>query len=79
MKAKPDATVRVTAGGHPVILTRPYGKGQVCFITAASLGDAPPGETAFWDWPQWPKLVDVVLQDLLDPQDSRGSSRQIDK
>jgi uncharacterized membrane protein len=65
MKAKPDATVRVTAGGHPVILTRPYGKGQVCFITAAPLGDAPPGETAFWDWPEWPKLMEAVIRDLL--------------
>jgi hypothetical protein len=79
MKAKPDATVHVTAGGHPVILSRPYGKGKVCFVTAAPLGNAATGETAFWDWPQWPELVDVVLQDLLDPQDSRGSSRQASK
>ena len=65
IKAKPDATVRVTAGGHPVILTRPYGKGQVCFVAAAPLGDAPPGETAFWDWPQWPKLMGALIRDLL--------------
>jgi uncharacterized membrane protein len=65
IKAKPDATVRLTAGGHPVILTRPYGKGQVCFVAAAPLGDAPPGETAFWDWPQWPKLMGALIWDLL--------------
>ena len=68
MKAKPDATVHATAAGNPVILTRPYGKGQVCFVTAAPLGDAPPGETAFWDWPQWPKLMGFVIQDLMVPQ-----------
>ena len=64
MKAMPDATVHVTAGGHPVILTRPYGEGQVCFITAAPLGDAPAGATAFWDWPEWPRLMGAVLRDL---------------
>jgi uncharacterized membrane protein len=76
MKAKPDATVHVASGSHPVILNRPYGKGKVCFVTAAPLGDAAAGETAFWNWPQWPRLVDVVLKDLLDSQYSRGSSRQ---
>ena len=63
MKAKPDATVHVAAAGNPLILTRPYGKGQVCFVTAAPLGDAPPGETAFWDWPEWPKLMKAVMRD----------------
>ena len=65
MKAKPDATVHVAAGNHPVIVSHSYGKGQVCFVTAAPLGDAPPGETAFWDWPQWPALMGTVLRDLL--------------
>jgi hypothetical protein len=64
MKAKPDATVHVTAGGNPVILTRPFGKGKVCFVAAAPLGDAPMGETAFWDWPEWPKLMAGLLASL---------------
>ena len=50
MKAKPDATAPVAAAGNPLALTRPHGKGKVGFVTAAPLGDAPPGETAFWDW-----------------------------
>ena len=37
MKAKPDATVHATVGGHPAILTRPFSKGQVCFVTIAPL------------------------------------------
>lgn len=61
------------------ILSRPYGKGKVSFITAARLSDAPPGETVFWYWPQWPQLADVVLRNVLDWQDSRGSSRQASK
>jgi hypothetical protein len=54
----------VTAGGSPVILTRPFGKGKVCSVTTAPLGDAPQGETAFWDWPEWPKLVAKLLASL---------------
>ncbi len=65
LKAKPDASVLVTAGDNPVIVTRPYGKGKVCFVCAAPLGDAPAGETAFWDWAEWPKLMNLVLQDLM--------------
>ncbi len=65
MKAQPGATVHVTAGGHPVILTRPYGKGKVCFIALTPLGDAPDGKTAFWNWKQWPTLMRAVLEDTL--------------
>ncbi len=68
MKPKSDATVHVSAGGNPVIVTRPYGKGKVCFIAAAPLGDAPAGQSAFWDWPQWPKLMWLVTEDLLASQ-----------
>jgi hypothetical protein len=65
MNAKPDAVVWVTAGGNPVIITDHYGKGKVCFIAAAPLGDAPAGQTAFWDWPQWPALMTDLVQDLM--------------
>lgn len=67
MKAKPDATVHVTAGGHPVIITRAYGKGKVCFIALTPLGDAPAGKTAFWNWMQWPELLKAVLDHDLPP------------
>jgi hypothetical protein len=65
MKAKPDATVHANAGGHPAILTRPFGKGKVCFVTIAPLGDAPAGQAAFWDWPQWPVLMSTVVKELM--------------
>ena len=66
MKAKPDATVHAAAGGHPAIVTRPFGKGRVCFVTIAPLGDAPDGQTAFWDWPQWPLLMTTVVKELIE-------------
>ena len=35
---------------------------------------APPGETAFWDWPQWPALMGTVIRDLLATKVERPSS-----
>jgi hypothetical protein len=29
------------------------------------LGDAPAGQTAFWDWPQWPLLMKTVVKELV--------------
>lgn len=65
MKPKSDAIVHATAGGHPAIVTRPFGKGKVCFVTIAPLGDAPGGQSAFWDWPQWPLLMTAVVRELM--------------
>jgi uncharacterized membrane protein len=65
MMAKADATVHVTAGDNPVIVSRPFGKGKVCFVTISPLGDAPAGQTAFWDWPQWPLLMTTVIHELM--------------
>ena len=72
MQAKPDATVHVAAVGYPLMLTRPYGQGQVCFVTAAPLGDAPAGEMAFWDWPEWPRLLGAVIRDLLSAEGEKS-------
>ena len=65
MKAKADATVYADTGGNPAILTRPFGKGKVCFVAIAPLGDASAGQTAFWDWPQWRLLMNSVVKELL--------------
>jgi hypothetical protein len=64
MKPRSDATVHVTAGGQPVVITRPFGKGRVCYIALAPLGDAPEGSTAFWDWPAWPELMRAIIDDV---------------
>ena len=65
MKAKPDATVHAAVGGNPAILTRSFSKGKVCFVAISPLGDAPAGQTAFWDWPQWPLLMTTVVKELV--------------
>jgi uncharacterized membrane protein len=63
--AKPNATVHVAAGQHPAIVSWTYGKGKVMVVTTSPLGDAPAGQTAFWQWPQWTQLIQVMAQDLL--------------
>ncbi len=62
---KPEATVHVTAGGQPVLVTGTYGKGRVAVITAAPLGEAPAGATAFWEWAEWPTLMTALGKWLL--------------
>jgi len=38
---------------------------KVCFIAAAPLGLPPKGQAAFWDWPQWPRLMEAVVKDTM--------------
>ena len=51
----------VQAGGRLLMLGGPYG-----FVTIAPLGDASDGQTAFWDWPQWPLLMTTVVKELIE-------------
>jgi uncharacterized membrane protein len=54
LAAKPGATVHLTAGDAPLVVTGAYGKGRVVAILATPLGDAP---TPWWKWPTWPTLM----------------------
>ena len=63
--AKPGATIHVTAGGKPAIVTGNYGQGRVAVITIPPLGEAPPGCTPFWEWSEWPELMTGLGQWLL--------------
>jgi uncharacterized membrane protein len=58
---KPGATVELTAGGEPALVTWQYGNGRVAALTATVLGEPPAGSTEFWDWSDWPKLMAFVL------------------
>jgi hypothetical protein len=64
MQPRAGAIVHVSAGGQPAIITRPYGKGKVCYIALAPLGEAPAGKTAFWAWDMWPDLMKAMVEDL---------------
>jgi hypothetical protein len=65
---KPGATVRLTAGGKPALVTGNYGKGKVAVWLGTPMGDPPPGATPYWDSPQWIKFLIGVLHDLRPAQ-----------
>ena len=55
---KAGATVAVQAGGKPILVlgTTPQG-GRIACVLATPFGEAPKGETAFWDAPAWNTLM----------------------
>ena len=55
---KPDATVQMLAGELPAIISGNYGKGRVVAVALSSTGEGP---NAFWDWPEWPKLLGQAI------------------
>ena len=64
-EAKPGVTVVATAGGKPAIAYGDCGKGKVAVVLVAPLGEVPPGATAFWDWSDWPSLMQGLVRTLL--------------
>lgn len=57
VETKKAAVTLVTADKAPIVVVWRYGKGKVAVILAQPLGEAPPGGTAFWDWPDWPAFM----------------------
>lgn len=55
---KPDATVQLLAGELPAIISGNYGKGRVVAVALSSTGEGP---NAFWDWPDWPRLLGSAI------------------
>ena len=63
---KKDATVAASAGDQPILVlgTTPKG-GRVACVLAAPFGEAPTGETAYWDAPAWKGLMQNTLSWLV--------------
>jgi uncharacterized membrane protein len=61
---KPGAKVVLKAGDQPFLVVGEYGKGRVACCTGSVLGQPGPGETAFWEWPDWPKLLFAAVDYL---------------
>ena len=59
---KPGATVLVEAQGTPIVVVWHCGKGRVAAILAQPLGEAQPGNAAFWDWPDWPVFLGRLVR-----------------
>ena len=65
VKVRPGAVVMATAGGKPAIVYGRCGKGRVAAFLLAPLGEVSPGATAFWNWPEWPRLMQGVVRMML--------------
>ena len=54
---KPGAAVQLLAGNRPAIISGTWGKGRVVAVALTANGTAPEGKLAYWNWPDWPKLL----------------------
>lgn len=60
LKAKPEAAIMVSAGGEPLVVGAAFGSGRVVAVLATPLGEAPAGQTAWWEWSGWPGVLKRV-------------------
>ena len=58
---RPGAEVQLLAGSEPVLVTSSYGEGRVAVFSGAALGVPGPGHLAFWQWEDWPALLNDVV------------------
>jgi uncharacterized membrane protein len=59
---KAGAEVILTAGGQPSLVVGHYGKGKIAVLTLSPTGVSESGETAWWEWKQWPQLLKNIFQ-----------------
>jgi uncharacterized membrane protein len=65
VEPKPGATVHLTAGDRPALITGTAGKGRVALLALTPLGEAPNGVLTWWQWPGWDKTMAKALGWLL--------------
>ena len=58
----PGATVHVTAGRYPVLVTRAEGKGRVAVFAGTVLGEKRGDETPFWEWDGWRGVLKSTVE-----------------
>lgn len=60
VKPKEGTQVVLSAGDYPLLVGGAYGKGKVMVFTGTPMGLPPQGQTPFWEWDGWPKLMQNV-------------------
>ena len=63
---KADGEVLMHAGDRPLLVVGRYGKGKVACWLGAPCGETVQGQTAFWDWPGWDRLMANTIRWLAD-------------
>lgn len=61
-RLRDDSKTLLWAGDLPVLLERKVGKGKSLVFIGTTLGEAQAaGETPFWEWQGWPKVLGSIL------------------
>ena len=68
VQPKKDAQILVTADGKPMLMVWPVGKGRVAALVATAEGEPAPGQLAFWNWGDLPRLIAGVSRWLMQGQ-----------
>jgi hypothetical protein len=52
------------AGSNPVLVSKPYGKGNVFLLALTPLDDESNlvNQNPWWKWSQWPLVMQAILQ-----------------
>jgi hypothetical protein len=61
---RPGAQVILKVGDQPAGLAGTFGKGRVIVLPLATSGQFPPGKTPYWEWNDWPVLLEACLNHL---------------
>jgi hypothetical protein len=59
---KPGAKVFLKSGDRPILVGWQLEKGRVACLLVDHRGKSGPGVTAFFDWPEWPRVEEAVLR-----------------
>ena len=60
-RSKHGTTPVLEAGRMPLLVLGQYGKGRVAAFLGTPMGEAPEGQTPFWQWQDWDKLMRNTL------------------
>lgn len=61
VQPRADATPRLWAGELPVLYEHAIGKGRALVFTGTVLGEPERGETPFWGWEGWTKVLGEIV------------------
>ena len=56
------AKVQVKVGDQPAFVTGTFGKGRVVACSLTVNGEPAAGQTPFWEWKDWPKLLGQAIE-----------------
>jgi uncharacterized membrane protein len=72
VRVRPGATILARAGDKPLLVVWQVGKGRVAVLAASAEGEPGPGQLAFWEWGDMPRLTASVCRWLVAGQGSNA-------